>query len=282
MNLHPSRCLICGAFDSVVVHHYGRPDTYERAVGVAEANFSRAWVRCGGCGFHYSQYSRDPNVLDRIYDEAYRSEDAPWRVHSVRETFDAVITLPLERSETKQRVRWIKDRLDRLSVSGHVYLNGMPCSFLDVGGANAIFAHEFRDRRWQPHIVDPSTAGAALCADLGIPYVRGPLESGRFDRRFNLITLTYVLEHLRDPSQALRAARQAVKGDGAIFVEVPDAACFDVRPADDDIFNACHLWMFAAADLSRLLWANGFEPVAEERATSVRGHEALKVLAVPV
>ena len=282
MNLNPSRCLICGAFDSVVVNRYDTPDSYERAVGVTETDFSRAWVRCGGCGFHYSQYSRDPDVLDRIYDEAYRAKDARWRACSVRETFDTVVNLPLERSETKQRVRWIKDRLDALAVGGQVYLNGAPCSFLDVGGANAIFAHEFRDRRWQPHIVDPSTAGAALSADLGIPYVRGALECGRFDDQFNLVTLTYVLEHLRDPGKALRATRQAVKKDGALFVEVPDAACFTVRPPDDDIFNACHLWMFSAADLSRLLWANGFEPVAEERATSVRGHEALKVLAVPV
>ncbi|NQV79390.1 MAG: class I SAM-dependent methyltransferase, partial [Alphaproteobacteria bacterium] len=175
----------------------------------------------------------------------------------------------------------IKDQLGALSGDGRFHMNGAPCTFLDVGGANAIFAHEFRDQRWQPHVVDPSTDGAALCADLDIPYLHGALESSGFGRRFNLVAMTYVLEHLADPSKALRAARQVVAPEGALFVEVPDAACFETRPSEDDIFNSCHLWMFSGADLGRLLWANGFEPVAEERTTSVRGHEALKVLAVP-
>ena len=62
--LHPTRCLICGSGDSITVCRYHAPDDYERAVGVSEAFFVRAWVRCAECGFHYSQYSRDPAVLD--------------------------------------------------------------------------------------------------------------------------------------------------------------------------------------------------------------------------
>ena len=281
MSLHPSRCLICGSGDSVTVCRYHAPDAYERAVGVGEPFFIRAWVRCAECGFHYSQYSRDPDVLDRIYDEAYRAANAPWRSRSVRETFAAVTALPYERSETKQRVHWIKEQLESLARQGRCYLNGAPCDFLDVGGGNAIFAHEFKDARWQPFVVDPSEEGAALCHDLDIPYVRGALENASFNRDFALVAMTYVLEHLRDPLRALRAARRHVGPAGALFIEVPDAACFEDTPPDDDIFNACHLWMFGPGDLSRLLWSSGFEPVAEESTISPRGHHALKVLAVP-
>ncbi len=279
--MHPKRCLICGSFDATAVFTYDAPDCYEAEVGVEADGFERSWVRCAGCGFHYSQYSRDPAVLDRIYDEAYRATNVAWRNATPRETFDAVVQLPLDRSETKQRVRWIKKHLESLTQSGQFHMNGAPCTFLDVGGANAIFAHEFRDTRWQPHVMDPSAAGQALCAELAIPYAHTAMEDAIDRQRYDLVTLTYVLEHLRDPGKALQAARKLVAEDGAIFVEVPDAACFETRPADDDIFNACHLWMFSAADLGRLLWANGFEPVAEERGTSVRGHESLKFLAVP-
>ena len=279
--MHPERCLICGSFESATVLSYDAPDCYEAEVGVGADGFARAWVRCTGCGFHYSQYSRDPDVLDRIYDEAYRDVGASWRSGTPRETFDAVVRLPLEQSETKQRVQWIKHQLEDLAAGGRINMNGAPYSFLDIGGANAIFAHEFRDARWRAHVMDPSDAGAALCGDLDIPYAHTSIERARSAQHFDLVALTYVLEHLRDPGKALRATHNLVAKEGAVFVEVPDAACFDTRPADDDIFNACHLWMFSVADLGRLLWANGFEPVAEERGTSVRGHESLKVLAVP-
>ncbi len=281
MSLHPSRCLICGSGDSVTVCRYHAPDAYERAVGVAEPHFIRAWVRCADCGFHYSQYSRDPEVLDRIYDEAYRAANAPWRARSVRDTFDAVTALPLDRSETKQRAHWIKARLDDLTRANRYHLNGAPCTFLDVGGGNAIFAHEFRDVRWQPHVVDPSVEGAELCGELGITYARAHFEEAAFEHPFDLVTMTYVLEHLRDPRQALRVVRRHVADTGALFIEVPDAACFADTPPEDDIFNACHLWMFSAEDLGRLLWASGFEPVAKETGVSARGHHALKLLAVP-
>ena len=249
-----------------------------------------AWGLTGlaapGCGarpaaFIIHNIRATRRVLDRIYDEAYRATNVAWRSGTPRKTFDTVVNLPLEQSETKQRVRWIKKHLESLAQGGQFHMNGAPCTFLDIGGANAIFAHEFRDTRWLPHVMDPSDAGVALCAELGIPYAHTAMEDASGGKRYDLVSLTYVLEHLRDPGKALHAAHDLVADEGAIFVEVPDAACFDTRPPNDDIFNSCHLWMFSVADLGRLLWANGFEPVAEERGTSVRGHESLKVLAVP-
>jgi hypothetical protein len=279
--MHPERCLICGSFGSVTLFSYDAPDCYETEVGVGADGFARAWVRCSGCNFHYSQYSRDRKILNRIYEVAYRDARSSWRTDSPRETFDTVVQFPIEQSETKQRVQWIKRQLEDLATGGRFHMNGAPCSFLDIGGANAIFSHEFQDSRWRAHVMDPSEAGAALCAELDIPYANTAIEDAGGVQHFNLVTMTYVLEHLRDPGGAIRAARQLVAEKGAVFIEVPDAACFDTRPADDDIFNACHLWMFSLADLGRLLCENGFELVAEERGTSVRGHESLKVLAVP-
>ena len=56
--MHPERCLICGSYESVTVLGYDAPNCHEAKVD--DNGIARAWVRCAGCGFHYSQYSGDP------------------------------------------------------------------------------------------------------------------------------------------------------------------------------------------------------------------------------
>ena len=115
--LTPSACLLCGASRYEVLLAYDRPDAYEMAAGVGGDGYARHWVRCAGCGFHYARYSRDPDVLDRIYVSAYRDEAAAWRRHSIEETFRRIVALPPEESETWARIDWIKAELRALAAA---------------------------------------------------------------------------------------------------------------------------------------------------------------------
>lgn len=273
----PATCLICGGANVTPVFTYAAPDNYERTVGVSEAGYDRAWVRCGHCGFHYSRYGRDADILDRIYESAYRNASAAWRGQDARTTFAKVIALPADRSETKQRIAWIKGALANHGigrVNGHA-------SLLDIGGASGVFAYEFQDDRWRSAVVDPSESGRFIEDDHGITYIQAAFRPGLFDRTFDLVSLVYVLEHLRAPEEALRHARHAVGPRGGLYLEVPDARAFAHKPADDDIFNSCHLWMFDPASLDALLVRTGFRAVARDQRQTARGHYALMALAVP-
>ena len=266
-------CLICGAYSFEVIFSYDRPDAYEAAVGINADGYSRQWVRCAGCDFHYSRYSRDPAALDTLYEGRYRDADAPWRSESAQATFKRIVDLPREQSETRERVHWIKSQLPQ-----HRPGEG-PQSFLDVGGASGVFAHEFQDNDWRAHVVDPSTQGGFIESELGIPYKQAVYRSGLFGEPFALVSMTYVLEHVRNPRALLTAALNDLAPSGVLYVEVPDAAAFARKAPQDDIFNACHLWMFAPESLGTLLESCGYGIVALRRTQTLRGNLALMTLA---
>lgn len=280
MSCGPDTCLICESPSRGIVFDFDRPDQYEEAMGITGEGYVRQWVACRDCGFHYSRYSRDPEKFEGIYETTYRDPSSTWRQENAQEMFLRMTAKNFADSETKQRVQWIKHSLDRLADMGEKGLNGFPAHFLDVGGANGIFAHDFRDFRWQPHVVDPSDAGRFLPESYEIAYTQSRFSEASFDRKFDLISMIYVLEHLRDPDRALASARGNIAAAGMVFVEVPAAKSFRIKTSEDDIFNSCHLWMFRHQDLSRLLIRNGFREVARRETTTVRGNEALMMLAV--
>src|SRR4029079_5907411 len=94
----------------------------------------------------------------------------------------------------------------------------------------------------------------AMCATLS----RAPIAPGSCAA----ITMFHVLEHLYDPGCSLAAARQLLRPDGRLILQVPNAACwqfllFGERWNGVDVPR--HLINFKASDLDKLLDACGFE-----------------------
>jgi hypothetical protein len=275
----PETCLLCGSTRAETVLAFDRPDQYELAVGVGEKGYGRRWERCRDCGLHYSRYSRDPGVIDRLYKEAYRDQRSAWRQESSHETFKKVIALPAGQSETRHRVAWVKEKVTAARAAGLVTSASPPWRLLDVGGASGVFAYEFVDDQWRAEVMDPSSAGQFLSEEFNIPYHRRPFARGALAPTYDLISLVYTLEHLADPLETLRSAQDGLRRGGFLFVEVPDAIAFRLKPGDDDIFNSCHLWMFDPATLTTLFTVCGFELFSMERVRTVRGHCGLMALA---
>jgi len=271
-------CLICRSGKYETVFTYDKPDRYERAVGIGSAGYWRKWVRCMDCGFYYSLYSRRDDAIDRLYAFTYRSEASSWRENNVEDVFERIISLPPEKSETKCRVQWIKSQLELLWASGMVEKGSPPYRLLDIGGATGVMAYEFRDHEWRTQIIDPSEQGTFVQTKYGIPYVKDYYKPGCFEEPFELITLCYVVEHLRDPVSFLKLIRADMRPHSLVFLEVPDAAHFTHRSQEDDIFNSCHLWMFSPGTLIALLDLCGFEAFSMVRTKTVRGIHSLMVI----
>ncbi len=146
-------------------------------------------------------------------------------------------------------------------------------------GATGIMAHEFRSPRWLSHVVDPDQNGRFMEERHGIPFKQARYEPGLFGHGFELVTLVYVLEHVADPAAVLESLKGDLGPDSTIFIEVPDAIAFGLKSVDDDIFNACHLWMFCPSTLARLLDRCGYESLAIRRLKTRRGHYAMMLIA---
>lgn len=279
LGLIPQACILCADDRRASLLSYATPDAYEQAVGVAADNYHREWVTCLGCGFRYARYSRDPDVLDRLYDGAYRDTGVAWRGGSAEETFQRIIALPPEESETVSRCAAIKGTIARLAESDIYSLSSRrPLRLLDVGGATGVFAYMFKDANWQAEIADPGAQGAFITAH-GVTYHQKRFDVDFAGGPYDLVSMIYVLEHVLDPHMVIEAAGRRLSHEGLLYIEVPDEIAFEKKPPDDDIFNSCHLWMFGPASLTRLLGACGFDPLEIRRIRTHRGHYALTVLA---
>lgn len=250
-------------------------------VGVTENDYFRKWVRCSKCGFFYSIYSRPPKAIHNIYETAYRDKNAQWRKETAEEMFKKITALPERLSETKQRVHWIKETIAEVWGDNIVKKSKPPFSVLDIGGGAAIFAFEFQDRLWRSYIIDPAQNNDFVKKKLKIPLAQEFYKPHRFQRKFTLISLIYVLEHMADPRFILKSIHKDMNDDSFLYIEVPDSMAFRLKPKDDDIFNACHLWMFNPETLTRLLKECGFEVLSVRRIKTMRNHCALMALAIP-
>ena len=271
-------CLICAHTDALTLFSYDQPDVYERKVGICRDGYYRAWVRCSNCGFHYSRYNRDPKILDQIYVSGYRNKDTHWRQNSTEEIFQKVISLPPEDSESHARCVWAKGIISDLIASDIVRWSTGPWQMIDIGGATGVFAYTFKGENWLTYIVDPAPEGAFI-EKFGVTYIKSIYRPGLVNKPVHLASMIYSLEHMGDPRSALVAVRKDLCDDGLLLVEVPDAHAFARKPADDDIFNSCHLWLFDPANLVRLLSETGFSVQALRLSRTLRGHFSLLTMA---
>jgi len=271
-------CLLCGNDKFVPVFEYYEPDQYEKSVGVTEDGYYRSWVQCQNCELYASRYSRPRSKLDALYSTIYRNSDSSWRSEDSRVLFDKVAQLPFEQSETKQRINWIKNTLN-LELKEKTCLRSAPYHLLDIGGGTGVFAYEFRDSDWIPHVIDPDENGSFLEKEFGIDYICEPYSAKHYQCKFDLISLVYVLEHIHNPEYLLTEIRSNLQDDGCVFIEVPNAKVMNELDSSNDIFNSCHLWFFSEETIGKLLRKTGFELMKSEQTTTVRGIQCLMVLA---
>ncbi len=92
----------------------------------------------------------------------------------------------------------------------------------------------------------------------------------RLPSGMNAIVMADVLEHLRDPAQALKVARAALADDGYLFVSVPNIANVTVRLGllfgvfryrDRGILDSTHLRFYTARTIREELERAGLEIV---------------------
>ena len=273
-------CLICGEREFDVVASFDEPDRYEQAVGIMLADdYWRKWVRCSNCGFYYSLYSRNQGTLDNIYTASYRNKNAAWRGNSNEEVFQKVVGLPAVESETKFRVKWIKDYLSQAREAKLLKDGTPPYNMLDIGGGTGVFAYEFQNHEWKSHVIDVDPSCGFIESQLGIPFLPQSYKPNSFATSFDLIAMVFVLEHLEDPMGIMAQLHLDMAQQALVYIEVPDAVCFDLKPQDDDIFNSCHLWMFSPNTISEMLNQTGYEICAMQRVRTIRGHYSLMTLA---
>ena len=142
-------------------------------------------------------------------------------------------------------------------------------AILDVGCSTGALLAAFKRRGYTDlEGLDPSPACGTVARDTHDILVRTgtAADVATLPRRFGLLILSAVLEHLVDPLQALRDAWQVLGADGLLFVEGPDVEGFaECAGAPFQEFSVEHINYFSAASLSSLMRRAGFTDAVVER-----------------
>jgi len=223
------RCRSCGA--------PGRAEFVKRGFVVAS---------CGTCGCHFVP---DPVPDPAQYDEAYFAGAGACGYGGYLQDRELIL------ANFARRARWIAGVADGTRV-------------LDVGAAYGFFVAAAHGAGLDAVGLEPVGACAAFAArELGVEIHTGRIEDAPLPpASFDVVTLFDVIEHLADPTTALRRIHGLLAPGGTLVIETGDLGGLLARVVGSRWYYydpPQHLTYFSLASLEHLLLRSGFDGPAQ-------------------
>ena len=203
-------------------------------------------VRCCRCQLVYMSPRLSNTKLQKTYETTYEpNRDYEGRLHDMSEKPER---------ERKRRDMSVEIRLTSTHASAG--------KVLDVGCGAGIYL-EALPNTWEKHGVDRAPWAASYTQKvLKIPVQFGEVESLTYPGDFfDVINMTYVIEHLRDPLRTLRILYGWLKKGGLLIVSAPNfgSICAKLFREFYRLVDPCqHLYMFSPKTLKGILREAGF------------------------
>ncbi|MFK3979300.1 methyltransferase domain-containing protein [Micromonospora sp. NPDC050397] len=201
--------------------------------------------RCGSCAFSWTAADSPPPV--ELYDESYFQGEG----------YEDYFLSGPRRFESGRRLRWL------LSVA-------RPSSLVEAGSAGGFFVEAARGVGIAAEGVEVSESAARFARErLGVPVRVGCFEVVAPVRSVEAVCAFHVLEHVEEPREFLRAARDALVPGGWLALEVPNiasAAAGRLGHAWPGLQPRYHRWHFSPESLTRLVRECGFRIVRQDTA----------------
>ncbi len=100
-------------------------------------------------------------------------------------------------------------------------------SLLDIGCGTGTFLYICKQNGWKVEGVDPSpSASKKILRNYNVHVHQDDFNKIKFKKKFDVITLWGVLEHVSNPISTIKYANQILNDGGMIVFEVPSADCF--------------------------------------------------------
>ncbi|MBN2107453.1 MAG: methyltransferase domain-containing protein [Deltaproteobacteria bacterium] len=139
---------------------------------------------------------------------------------------------------------------------------------LDVGCATGYFLEAAKAAGWEPYGVELSEYSSRLAQQkFGARIFNGTLEEAHFaDETFDLITMSDLLEHVRDIDAFMHEAVRILKPSGLLMIVTPNVASLSCRMmgAKWSHYKAEHLHYFSPVTIKALLKKSGMPPLLIE------------------
>ena len=109
--------------------------------------------------------------------------------------------------------------------------------------------------------------------EIGADIRRATLNDTKLDKKFDLVILAHVIEHLNSPRTSISQIRKLVKDDGFLYVECPNVEAPHAAPGK--MFHYAHIYNFTVDTLNMLLQSCGFRLHHDFTDKSSRTHSLL-------
>lgn len=271
--MHKIHCYLCGADEPRVLFSQQGHDPYLNLVCSTLNNIERNWVVCNQCGFVYRNPVLNSDELETLYK---RYEQDVFASTDPDVYFDHIVSLPRDVSENWKKIDWLAGILKEQNKEGE-----RP-AVLDIGCGGGTLLHTLCEHIPLGDVcgVELNPAYAKLAARRLNADIRNELYvSGAFERCFDLIVCTKVLEHVPDPRLFLTEMARDLSEDGFLFLEVPDVSDMYKLPPDNERFFIPHIYFFSVNTLDNLLLQTGFSVVETRVLTTPRNRSYLQIIA---
>ncbi len=191
-------------------------------------------LKCDECGFIFAE-GEETNELTSLYaqleDPAY--EDG--------------------KANRSLQMRWLLDRILEYKPNAK--------SLLDIGAGNGLMIAEANRRGLRAAGVEPSHSLAAAAQRAGLDVLDGTFPHAALaGRKFDILCLVDVIEHLRDSLGILNDCRRALAPNGLLVVVTPDVRSLAARLLQQRgwHFRLAHVAYFDRKTMLAALKASGF------------------------
>ena len=135
-------------------------------------------------------------------------------------------------------------------------------SLIDIGCGRGYFLDEARKRKWIVFGIDYSNEVIGYASkDLYLPVERADIFSFKSKRKFDVVTLNQVIEHVTQPNLLIEQCNKLLNPGGLLYIATPNISSLlaKLKKLDFDyLMPPEHIGYYNYETLSRLLNDNGF------------------------
>ena len=159
---------------------------------------------CVDCGLASTQPPLSTSEIRLLYPESYEAYES-------RTGALALLTAAKHKGDVRR-------------IKRYVVGSTMEASVIEIGAGRGEFLSLLDSMKWGTiEGIEPSTSGCRVAKDIyGLDLIEVDVESYNFNRKYSVVILRHVLEHLDDPIQFLRRIYDSVLDEGGIlYLKVP-------------------------------------------------------------